>query len=90
MKHIVKRAGHTENYDERKLYASIYAACLSVREHPGSAELIAQEVVEQFGKWIANKHEVTSNDIRRKAAEFLKALNPDAGHMYSYHRSHHV
>lgn len=82
----MKRAGHTEPYDERKLYASIYAACLSVREHPGSAELIAQEVVRGFEKWLANKHEVTSNDIRREAAAHLKAINPDAGHIYLHHR----
>lgn len=86
MKHIVKRAGHTENYDERKLYASIYSACLSVREYPGSAELIAQEVVREFGKWLEKKHEVTSNDIRRVASEHLKAINPDAGHIYLHHR----
>lgn len=86
MKHIVKRAGHTEAYDERKLYASVYAACLSVREHPGSAELIAQEVVREFEKWLAGKHEVTSHDIRTKAAESLKVINPDAGHIYLHHR----
>jgi len=86
MGHIVKRGGHTEPYDQRKLYASIYAACLSVREYPGTAELTAQEVVEGFEKWLANKHEVTSNDIRRIAAEHLKAINPDAGHMYLHHR----
>ncbi len=90
MKHIVKRAGHSENYDERKLYASIYAACLSVREHPGSAELVAQEVVEQFARWLESKHEISSNDIRRVAGSYLKQLNPDAGHMYLLHRSHHV
>lgn len=86
MKHIVKRAGHTESYDERKLYGSIYAACLSVREHPGSAELIAQEVSKDVGQWLEAKHEVTSNDIRRAAAESLKVINPDAAHMYLHHR----
>lgn len=86
MKHIVKRAGHSEPYDSRKLYASIYAACLSVREHPGSAELIAQEVTESFEKWLDQKHEVTSNDIRKQASEHLKVINPDAGHIYLHHR----
>lgn len=86
MNHIVKRAGSTEAYDERKLYASVYAACLSVREHPGSAELIAQEVARDVGKWLEKKHEVTSNDIRRVAAEHLKVINPDAGHIYLTHR----
>lgn len=86
MQHIVKRAGHSEPYDERKLYASIYAACLSVREHPGSSELIAQKVVEEFGQWVKNKHEITSNDIRSQAAQHLKVINPDAGHIYLHHR----
>lgn len=86
MKHLVKRAGHTEAYDERKLYASIYSAALAVREHPGAAELIAQEVVQDVNTWLEKKHEVTSNDIRRIAAESLKVINPDAGHIYLHHR----
>lgn len=86
MKHIVKRGGHTEPYDSRKLFASIYTACLSVREYPPTAELIAQEVVKEFEKWLEHKHEVTSNDIRRVAAKHLQVINPDAGHMYLHHR----
>lgn len=86
MKHIVKRAGHSEPYDLRKLYASIYSACLSVREHPATAELIAAQVVKDFETWLEHKHEVTSNDIRRVAATHLKVINPDAAHMYLHHR----
>ncbi|CAN5682445.1 hypothetical protein BH23PAT2_BH23PAT2_07000 [soil metagenome] len=86
MRHIVKRAGHSEVYDARKLYASIYNACLSVREHPGSAELISKEVTEEFEKWLTNKHEITANDIRKRASEHLKAINPDAAHIYIHHR----
>lgn len=86
MKHIVKRAGHTEAYDERKLYASIYASALSVREPIGSAELIAKEVVRLVEEWIDIKPEVTSNDIRHQAAHQLKAINPDAAFQYLHHR----
>lgn len=86
MKHIVKRAGHTESYDERKLYASIYAACLAVREPAGSAELVAKEVVRLVGEWLGKKHEVSSHDIRLQAAKHLKAINPDAGFQYLHHR----
>lgn len=86
MKHIVKRAQHTEAYDERKLYASVYAACLAVREHPGSAELIAQQVAKEFGDWLEKRHEVTSNDIRRQAHASLQAINPDAAYIYLHHR----
>ena len=86
MKHIVKRRGHTEAYDERKLYAAVFSACQSVREPSGSAELIADKVVSDINEWMGNKHEVTSNDIRANAALHLKAYNPDAAYIYLHHR----
>lgn len=86
MKHIVKRGQHTEAYEPKKLYASIYASCLAVREHPGSAELIAEQVVKRVEEWLEKKHEVTSNDIRKQAHEHLQVINPDAGHIYLHHR----
>jgi transcriptional regulator NrdR family protein len=86
MAHIVKRFGHNEPYDGRKLYASIFAACLSVKEPPATAELVAQEVQTQTEKWLTGKHEVTSNDIRREAAKHLQVVNPDAGFQYLHHR----
>lgn len=86
MKHIVKRAGHNETYDDHKLYASIFSACQAVREPVGSAELIADKVIKDIQKWIDKKHEVTSNDIRRHAAQHLKVYNPDAAYMYLHHR----
>lgn len=86
MKHIVKRAGHSETYDERKLYASVFAACQSVREPAGSSELIADKVVGHVNDWIAKKHEVTSNDIRMQAGKHLKVYHADAGYMYMHHR----
>lgn len=84
---IVKRApGHTEPYDERKLYASIYAVCLSVRAPQGEAELTADRVCKDFKPWLINKPEVTSADIRRKAAEHLNIYNPNAAYLYKHHR----
>lgn len=86
MQHIVKRKGHTEPYDERKVYASVFAACQSVREPAGSSELVADKVQKEVSSWIAQKHEVTANDIRRQAAKHLSVYNPDAGHMLLHHR----
>lgn len=86
MQHIVKRKGHTEPFDERKVYASVYAACQAVREPAGSAELIADKVVGDIKAWIEKKHEVTANDIRRQAAKHLQAYNPDAAYIFLHHR----
>lgn len=87
MQHIVKRAGHIEPFDEKKVYAAVYAASLSVREPSGSAELIAERVMSDVNVWIQKKHEVTANDIRRQAAKHLNAYNPDASHMLLNHRT---
>lgn len=86
MQHIVKRKGHTEPYDEKKVYASVFAACQSVRETVGSSELIADKVIKDVGGWIAKKHEVTANDIRREASKHLSVYNPDAAYMLLHHR----
>ena len=84
---IVKRSpGHSESYDERKLYASIYASCLGVRVPVGAAELTADHVCRDLLAWLKNKTEITSSDIRRKAAEHLTAYHQDAAYMYKHHR----
>ena len=84
--HIVKRRGHTEQYDDRKVYASVFTACQAVREPVGSSELIADKVVSDVAAWIEKKYEVTSNDIRREASKHLKVYNEDAAHMLLHHR----
>ena len=85
--HVVKRGnGHTEPYDERKLYASIYASCLAVRTPVGEAELTAAKICQDVLPWMVNKAEVTSLDIRTHAAVHLKIYNPDAAYMYAHHR----
>jgi transcriptional regulator NrdR family protein len=86
MKHIVKRSGQSEAFDERKLYASIYAACLGVREPVGAAELVAERVCADIQGWIKPKSEVSSNDIRVQAAKHLKQLNEHAALLYAHHR----
>jgi len=85
--HIVKRTpNYTEPYDERKLYASVYAACLCVRTPAGEAELTAEVICRTVEAWVASKTEITSGDIRRKAAQALQVFNPDAAYMYERHR----
>lgn len=85
--HIVKRTpDYTEPYDERKLYASVYAACLCIRTPAGEAELTAARICQEIAPWLADKTEVTSTDIRRKTGHLLKVYNPDAAYMYERHR----
>jgi transcriptional regulator NrdR family protein len=85
--HIVKRKGHTETFDNKKLYASIYASCLASHEKIEIAEKTAEKVVNKFVEWLEEKNTIiTSNDIRRKASEILEGINPDAAYSYIKHR----
>lgn len=86
MKHIVKRKGHRQEFDERKVYASVYAACLNVHDSHEQAESIANLVTREIKKWLEDKEEVSSNQIFVKAAEELEHLNKDAAFMYLTHR----
>lgn len=86
MKHIVKRSGKSEDFDERKLYASIYASCLGVHEPVGAAELVADSVCVDMKEWIKPKSEVSSADIRVNAAKYLHQLNEHAAFLYAHHR----
>lgn len=84
--HIVKRKGQNQDFDERKLYASVYAACLSAHEHPEGAEATANLVCREIKNWMKDKDDVTSDQIFEEAARELKHLNKDAALMYQTHR----
>ncbi len=86
MKHIVKRRGVIETFDNRKVYASVYASCLSVHEPNEAAELIAEKVTKDVEAWLKPKSEVTSHDIRTVTGKYLQEINPHAGYLYLHHR----
>ncbi len=86
MAHIVKRRGHKEIFDERKVYASVFAACLSAHINKEEAASVADLVVREVKKWVEDKEEVTSDAIFRTTAEQLKHLSEDASFMYTTHR----
>lgn len=86
-KHIVKRHGHTEIFDERKLYASVYNALIASRVSDQEAELVAEKVTKHVVEWMGKKHEVTSGDITRIAAKRFEQFNPQAAFLYKHHRS---
>lgn len=85
---IVKRNGRreSERFNRQKLHSSIVAACLSAGAPTGQAESIARAVTEHVATWLVDHPEVTSEDIRRVTAKYLRAHHPDAGYLYEQHR----
>lgn len=89
MTHVVKNSHyrHPEPFDRVKLHKSIVAACLASGAPTGHAESLARRVVDQVEEWLESRPEVTSNDIRRVASQYLRTYHPDASFLYEHHRA---
>ena len=83
---VVKRKGHREKFDERKLYASVYAACISVRSSDEQAENLASIVAHEIKQHYDGQEEVSSVSLRRAAAEILHRFHPEAAYIYETHK----
>jgi hypothetical protein len=85
---IIKHEGkrQTEQFRPDKLHASVYAACLSIRTPEGEASHIAKSVSDAVASWCNDKPEVTSDDLRRVAANLLETFQPEAAYLYKHHR----
>jgi transcriptional regulator NrdR family protein len=86
MKHLVKRQGHTEEFDELKLYASIFAVVASLRLPDEETETISHMVADEVKEAFKNKKEVTAHLVHTEAAKILKKYHPDAAYLYSTHK----
>lgn len=83
---IVKRRGHTEIYDERKVYGSCFFACRNAHLSEKEAEEICKKVSAAVTKWIKTKKMASSNNIFRMLIRELKKHNEDASFLYETHR----
>lgn len=78
MTNIVKRHGSKEEYDERKVYASVYSAGLNVHLSEKEAEAIADKTCGDINNWIIEKKEVNSKEIFKEVTKSLAKYNKDA------------
>ncbi len=83
---IVKRKGHTELYDEKKVYGSCYFACRNAHLSEKKAEEISNKVCIAITKWMKKRKVVSSNDIFKIITQELKKHNEDAAFLYETHR----
>ena len=79
---IFKASGQSEKFSEQKFRESIKTSCLAVGTPEAEAELCAQQVFKQIAKWIANKPEFTSSDLRLHTYQILTVFNPEAAFFY--------
>ena len=83
---IVKRKGHAEEFDEKKVYASCYAACLNTQIVEEESEKIAEKVSKEIKTWATKRKYADSSEIFKRIITAMKKHNKDAAFMYETHR----
>jgi transcriptional regulator NrdR family protein len=83
---VVKRRGKKEDFDEKKLYASIYSACMDCSLGEKKSEEIARTVTKETVKFITGHHEVNSTEIFGFALQKLAGISEPVAFMYQTHR----
>lgn len=76
----------SESFDQRKLWQSIRASCLSERAQEGTAETTADRVSDAVVGWLEHRPEVTSSDLRRIASHHLARYHPGAAYLYEHYK----
>lgn len=85
-RHVVKRRGHTEAYDARKVYGAVLMACLGSHIKEKQAEKIAMDVSDYITKLVEKSHSITAHEIFYEVTKRLKKHHADAAFMYETHR----
>jgi transcriptional regulator NrdR family protein len=80
---VVKRRGRTEPYDERKVYASVYAAALNCHYDERLSEEIALEAMKKVNTWARGKTQLLSQEIREHVLSVLEDRH--VALMYRHH-----
>lgn len=83
---VVKRKGKKETFDEKKLYASIFAACQECGIENEKSEHIAGKIVHELHAHLKERHEVNSTEIFGFVVEKLARMNEAVAFMYETHR----
>lgn len=84
---VCDRRGDKEEFDQRKLYASIYHPAREAEYSEQEAEDLAEEVVDEFMDWF-DEHDdnvLTSKEIREKVMELLEERDEDVAFLYETH-----
>jgi len=79
---VVKRQGHKEPFDEKKVYGSVYAACANAHFGENDCEKVAEEVTNKITEHFKNLKEIDSTDIRKKVITELKKKDEELAFYY--------
>jgi transcriptional regulator NrdR family protein len=83
---VVKRRGKKEDFDEKKVYGSVYSACMDCSLGEKDCEKIASKMVAEVAKFLKGKKEVNSTEIFGLIMQKLAREHEAVAFMYETHR----
>ncbi len=82
---VVKRGGHAEKYDEKKIYTTVYASAINAHLNEQRAEEIATKITIAIDELIQKSKRVDSVDIKTEIQNLLIIEDGDVALMYEHH-----
>lgn len=67
---------------KKKLREEILREAKVLNMHSGSAEMIADRVIEKVGKWADKRTDMTKEDLDRVTAKALEEYDEDLAYVY--------
>lgn len=85
MPNVVKRKGHEEEFDERKVYVSVYEACASAHRDADECEYIAEDITSRVRALADSTDVLPAADIRALVNEELGKRDEELSFFYDMH-----
>jgi transcriptional regulator NrdR family protein len=85
----INRRGTDQEFDERKVYASCYSACLFAKRKKEEAEDICDKVTKRINDFVVDVSEnktVTSDEIFKKTTECMNEVDRESAMIYESNR----
>ncbi len=83
--HVIKKKGHMEVFQDKKVFTVVYEACLNAHLSKEKANEIAKKVTNELNKRIKGR-EVKSDFLFKNIIDILKKYDKDAAFLYETHR----
>ncbi len=83
---VVKRRGKKEAFDDKKVYGSVYSACMDCSLGEKDCERIAAKMLAEVVKFLKGRKEVNSTEIFGFIMQKLAKEHEAVAFMYETHR----
>ncbi len=83
---VVKRRGKSEDFDDEKLFNSVFSACKECELDERESKIVSNLTLEAVKKHFNNNGEINSTEIFGAVIEYLAKEHEAVAFMYQTHR----